>query len=443
MNTKSNKEILLEQARNAKGLADHRGPIVRVIEYDLWWHDDIKKVAATAVSKLAATLQEGEERKRKRTPRVEKQFAMAAGVIMANAQRMMMGASTRKRWLCVFLNSNFYSSMNRYGSKHINYRAFIDAYECLKREGYIRIIREGYYDPKSGAGELTRIILNTKGVEWIASCGLEPRYRKDHRDGEVIILKADGLEDEGKRIDYDDTKFTKQARANLKKINQLLAKADIGLANKLREARDENDEIIDYSSKKLKRIFNKGRFDQGGRFYQGWWMGLSKDVRKHITINNKKTIELDFEELHPRMAYEKLKLSAPLKPYEVDGVKRKFGKIAFAALLNASGTPTTEPDDWHFERTRKGKTWKSFVAAVYERHSAIKSILKKGLGLGFQYQDSRIAELIMLKLAAEDVVCLPVHDSFIVQEEHQGLLRRTMAESSLRVLGIELPIGTK
>jgi len=28
------------------------------------------------------------------------------------------------------------------------------------------------------------------------------------------------------------------------------------------------------------------------------------------------------------------------------------------------------------------------------------------------------------------VVCLPVHDSFIVQEEHQGLLRRTMAEST-------------
>jgi hypothetical protein len=51
------------------------------------------------------------------------------------------------------------------------------------------------------------------------------------------------------------------------------------------------------------------------------------------------------------------------------------------------------------------------------------------VGLSFQYQDSQIAEQVMLKLLEQDITCLPVHDSFIVARQFGNELIAAMREA--------------
>ena len=46
-----------------------------------------------------------------------------------------------------------------------------------------------------------------------------------------------------------------------------------------------------------------------------------------------------------------------------------------------------------------------------------------------QYADSQIAERVMLTLAKQEIVSLPVHNSFVVQARHETVLVEAMQEA--------------
>jgi hypothetical protein len=48
-------------------------------------------------------------------------------------------------------------------------------------------------------------------------------------------------------------------------------------------------------------VFNNGSFNEGGRFYGGWWQNFPSDYRQFITINGHTTWEYDYSSLHPAM----------------------------------------------------------------------------------------------------------------------------------------------
>lgn len=48
------------------------------------------------------------------------------------------------------------------------------------------------------------------------------------------------------------------------------------------------------------------------------------------------------------------------------------------------------------------------------------------MGLKAQYIDSQIAEAVVLELLKEDIVVLPVHDSFIVPAGYQSALEASI-----------------
>jgi hypothetical protein len=70
---------------------------------------------------------------------------------------------------------------------------------------------------------------------------------------------------------------------------------------------------------------------------------------------------------------------------------------------------------------------KDALDAFLKKHHPISSaFFDPELGLKLQFLDSQIAEQIMLELGNQGIVALPIHDSFIVAEEHDALLRETM-----------------
>lgn len=69
------------------------------------------------------------------------------------------------------------------------------------------------------------------------------------------------------------------------------------------------------------------------------------------------------------------------------------------------------------------------ISAFTKYHTKIRNYFFSDQGAYLQYLDSRIAERIMLTLAEDDIVCIPIHDSFIVQAIHKKVLKKAMIES--------------
>ena len=71
-------------------------------------------------------------------------------------------------------------------------------------------------------------------------------------------------------------------------------------------------------------------------------------------------------------------------------------------------------------------TEEQFNSLLTDKHPLIAEQLNSGVGLKAQYIDSQIAEAVMLELMKEDIVVLPVHDSFIVPAGYQSALEASM-----------------
>jgi hypothetical protein len=206
--------------------------------------------------------------------------------------------------------------------------------------------------------------------------------------------------------------------------------------------------IFNYLHVQLRRIFSRGSFQKGGRFYGGWWQFIPSEYRRYITINGLPTVEVDYSELHPRMMYGEANLPLPkgdlydlglrydgieynkdVEPYKS---KRKVIKTYVNAMIN--------DDRGNFKLNSRQieimeMNTAQLEALVIKRHPVIKEIKGRGFGLKYQFTDSQIAEKVMMKLLAKEILCLPVHDSFICQEQYLSELQIAMRESYEEVLG--------
>ena len=66
----------------------------------------------------------------------------------------------------------------------------------------------------------------------------------------------------------------------------------------------------------------------------------------------------------------------------------------------------------------------------WERHAAVKPLLfKDQIWKQLQYLDSTIALRVLERLVRQNITCIPIHDSFIVQTRHKNDLKIAMCEA--------------
>jgi hypothetical protein len=186
---------------------------------------------------------------------------------------------------------------------------------------------------------------------------------------------------------------------------------------------DPEKRPIDLTRRTLVRIFSNGRFDQGGRFYRGWWENVPSEYRKYITINGKRTNEYDYSQLNPHMVYflrGKELGSEDAYGRVFDGEHLDLVKEAFNAMVQANSKLSQKPRDIDLSGVDFG--WQYLRKAILDAHKPIQDMFFKGHGNYLQYIDSVMAEDIMLKFVkSEFVPVLPVHDSFILHYGHGEL----------------------
>ena len=353
----------------------------------------------------------------------------------------------------------------RYVPDGVNYDIAIDGVLALMQlTGFVREVRSFRFDHTSGEGDQTRIAATAKLVDWFAADpALIPKALVGCEDTDPVVVqvttKRKGKNKKGKEVTfktktllkYTDDANTNQMRDNLNLINDCLKRhwSDLYLSDedwvKLQRSLVGNKKYdytpIQLHRQTIRRIFNSTSFDIGGRFYGGWWQNIPSAYRGLITVDGKRTVEFDYGRLHPTILYAKrgLKLNSDAYDIGIGSEHRDVVKQLFNAMVQMKKPQDRPPRDIKFSHT--GKKWKQLRDLIIEKHEPIKDRFFCGMGNQLQFEDSKVAEQVILSFTKENIPILPVHDSFLVQVGYQARLINTMSDAFQAAYGVAIDVS--
>jgi hypothetical protein len=249
---------------------------------------------------------------------------------------------------------------------------------------------------------------------------------------------------DGNLIDYPESRRSNWMRRNVEQINEMLTSVSLELRGVVildGDRIEDGQSVIGAAHSGVYRVFN-GTWGEGGRFYGAWYQNILSGSRTDITINGTATVEHDFPRLHPTMLYAEVGKPMDGDPYEL-GWPSKQAKRAFNILVNAE---TRQSAIRAIAREIGGpgafQKAEALAAELECKHKPIAHIFGSGAGLRLQRRDSDMAERILLKLADQGVVCLPIHDGFRVANRDEENLKKLM-QVEMQNLGQNSQLASK
>lgn len=358
-------------------------------------------------------------------------------------------------------NPNSYKVGSRYGSFFLSWSILAQLIEYLVSNGYVEHIL-GFQNTKDPSkSRVSRMRATPKLVRIFRDeyQVAEPMIRHNP-DEQVIILRDAGEKD----IEYQDTPEIIQMRENVHLINKNLEKHAILLFVKdteLEKLQKRLNRKLNFSDKRVRRIFNNSSWYQGGRFFGGWWQNVPREYRKYIRINGKDVVECDYSGLHINMLYVQSGLAMPagdvyqLPGYSNDKTFRDFVKRLLLIMINASDRAAARKaihHEVHFKRSlvlpdeipsTKAVDLDPLMNAFETKHTAIKGYFCTGVGIDLQNKDSKIAEQVLLRFSEMGYAILPMHDSFILHHGLEAELREAMEEAFKEMFGVSCKVDLK
>jgi hypothetical protein len=252
--------------------------------------------------------------------------------------------------------------------------------------------------------------------------------------GDPVVLRGPKVKGKAKTLAVPPGEPAETFRAEMHRINSWLATAEItceydGEGN----PRDEGD-------RHLRRIFNGGRLDLGGRLYGGFWLQMSAaDRLGDITINGERVAALDFGQCGVRIAYG---LAGAIPPsgdlYLIPGLERF--REGVKKLLNSMLA-------WHEKMPRfpagtrhlfpSHLTVHKVQEQIREHHHPIVDQFYSAQVLTHQFVDSQVIVRSLLRLAEQGLVALPVHDALLVPHSTAAQVAGIMLDCFREITGVE------
>ena len=400
---------------------------------------DITNVVTRAVTA-------SEKRQRARSGTAQESFEYAIAHILKELWKASAIGPTHE--VTIQRGRDWYSKNSRYRDPHLTYRTTIDAFNGLRFCNYLDVVKEGYYDRKLNSGKATKVVASPKLRQLLNNIKIHPAIAMPpDLDRECIILRN---RVGGRRIfeAYTDTPQTIKWRENLKTINKCLIRhwPDLEIPDQKVKSLQERLELasdkepVNLSNRTLVRIFTNNSWEQGGRFYRAWWQNIPKELRPYITIDGKRTIEYDYSQIHPHIVYARVGAELGAE----DAYNRVFGdpslrgviKQAFNAMLQSSTPLINKPRKLNLKKT--GLSWEQIRSGIIDAHRPIEKIFFSGIGNSLQFEDSCIAEAIMLHFSRFDAPALPIHDSFIVHHGYGAELEEQMRKAFSHRFGVSI-----
>ena len=217
---------------------------------------------------------------------------------------------------------------------------------------------------------------------------------------------------------------------------------------------------ISFKYKSLHRSFTEN-FNQGGRYYGASWIDFHGNIRPRLFINGESVCEPDFSAYHLRMLYHELKIDYRDDAYLYETKElRPLAKACAMTLINcktARGATNSvkkafgydsrrkHPIDYNNKLVEEYDTWihnVDFINSLKEGFKKAHPIITekywyKDCGLRLQNIDSNITYNILNHFIEQDIPCLPVHDSFIVQQRHKKELIEVMSNEYEKIMNFK------
>jgi hypothetical protein len=311
----------------------------------------------------------------------------------------------------------FYTETQRYRPTY-SFRSIIPAVDQLAAAGLI----EHEKVPPGHRGFQSRFRATSDLLSVLSPAEVQ------YKPLELIVLRDAA----GNPIDYRDNRETRAMRKRLTELNEALLSQQIGLGDRIICEGDRLDNG-GRAQTQLHRVFHRGDFANGGRFYGGHWQNIpAKGGRDRIFINGEPTTEVDYRGLHIRLLYQEAGKPMPADPYDIDGWPRKQAKLALLIAINARGHTSAVralADALRGDAAVSDPfaTADRLLRAVKAKHPDIAWALASDAGVRLMRRDSELAERIMLEtVRAIGIVPLAVHDSFIVPANQEQRLMETM-----------------
>src|SRR5262249_24344797 len=117
----------------------------------------------------------------------------------------------------------------------------------------------------------------------------------------------------------------------------------------------------------LHRVFHRGDFELGGRFYGGHWQNIpAEGGRGQITIHGQPTTEADYRGVHIRLLYQRVGKPMPADPYDIDGWPRQQVKLALLIAINTRS---------HMSAVRALADWLRRDASIADRYATANRLI--------------------------------------------------------------------
>ncbi|HRK00817.1 MAG TPA: hypothetical protein PL089_14500 [Ignavibacteria bacterium] len=358
----------------------------------------------------------------------------------------------------VLINKNYYSGINQ------KYRLPIQSYEVVKQVieelDNLQLIEfhPGYKGKNSQTGLSSKMRAIGSLQASLSQIGLNQITTQ--QPTEFIILK----DINGNEINYIDTPYTDAIRNDIIDYSALRESTVVSLMNipvslinqssylhryiqsyskdDLSSLPATGNVDINVNPEYLVRIFNTS-FNKGGRFYRGVETGMPSDIRTFFQFNNNPTIELDYSGSHLRMLYHRNNMRINKDPYLIPvypaNPYRDYFKYSSLTMINASSEDSAIRSIMRnsgMELVQGGylssKGLKDSIKKLCDdfkkHHKRISSAFYSGAGLSLMKIDSEIANDILKHFTGMGIFVMCIHDSFIIDKQHEKVLRAKMVD---------------
>lgn len=309
---------------------------------------------------------------------------------------------------------------------------FLSSIDVMASLGVLRKVSTGYrYSETAKAPSL--VIPTERLAEFLPVAGFSVDLLKRLDEPEVLILKTSkDANDQSEPIDYKDTRRTNLLRGQIRRLNTRLGDANIEITDAERALQLGTDGgLIVLHRRALRRIFNNGSWQDGGRLAGGFWMSMPRAERfERIRLDGERIADVDYRQLFPRLAYVRAQAEQPDDDiYDVAGAKteRDGWKVLLNAMLFANGRLGNWPKGAreHFpERTKL----RDAIEMLERKHAPIAHLFGTGLGYQLMRAESDILISVVSHLFKQNITALPLHDAVLVARSHAETARKTMQD---------------
>lgn len=400
-------------------------------------------------------------------------------------------SSSKYEYVAYSRNRNDYVSTSRYNPSNISFKAMQHITKLLISEGLVSH-KIGFYSHESknsrmkAAPMLIEMFTNMhnipsprlKNIKWNDTCAMSI---KELKPVELLILRSEKTKQikvnkegkkktvtkQGTKINYQDTPKTNQMRDELMQYNGILHNKEILFSSSV--TADKAYVYYDVTKKTVKRTFNDGSWDSGGRFYGGFWQNCSSDLRKYILIEGRQTKEIDYKSHHIVILY-----SLVGKDYyddsnyygdaytmegspQTEDTRTFFKQLMLSCINSKSELAAIKSMQFEINCSNKygnkplllpaGMTISSAINSLKQKHEPISQYFFSGIGLKLQNIDSQITSGVLNDCTLNDIPVLSIHDSFICKKSDVDYvtiaMTRSMKSTILGLSGIDVTVKLK